>query len=175
MSFASKRLRKDASDTPPIDPDFGSLENMSFLLMLGMLPLEVHDLVLPPARVIMLLMVCRELQGIVRRPGVPSHLKTQVAVRPRGRYRNCEGLLQQLERLHYLQVSSLQLQEINLNRCFNRITGVLRYCPSLRHLDVSGNGLSSPCIHSIAHSVLEFNKGGVARRWGTSAATQTTW
>jgi hypothetical protein len=29
--------------------------------MLGMLPLEVHDLVLPPERVIMLLMVCQQL------------------------------------------------------------------------------------------------------------------
>jgi hypothetical protein len=61
MSFASKHSRKDAPDAPPLDPDFVSLEKMSFVLMLGMLPLEVHDLVLPPERVIMLLMVCQQL------------------------------------------------------------------------------------------------------------------
>jgi hypothetical protein len=142
MSFASKRSRKDASDTLSFDPDFVSLENMSFLLMLGMLPLEVHDLVLPPARVIMLLTVCQQLRSIIRRPGVRDLLKTQVTVRPKVTYIRGEGLSIQLATLNYLWVSSLHLQNISMRGCFYQISLILKRVRNLRTLDVSDNELS---------------------------------
>jgi hypothetical protein len=133
------------------------MSDMCLLRMIQMLPPDVHDWLLPPERVIMLLMVCQLLRSIIKREGVGDMLRFQVTVRPKDRYLGGAGFLGQLRKLDCLCVTDLQLQRKAMRGCFYNITLILTALPRLRSLNMSDNALYTEDIWRTVDQVLRLN------------------